>query len=426
MANWFQRAVGRVLRGRKTNTAISTSLDLFRKIFGGRESSSGKTVNTAVALEVATVLACCRVLANGVSQVPFRLYRDGGGGRELARDHPLFQVLYRRPNPWQTSYEFRETLMFHTALCFNAYVFVNRVGRSREIRELIPIEPGRVEVEQLDDMRLQYKVHPRPNRSGAAKVFPQEAIWHLRGPSWNSWMGLDLLYMARNAIGLSLALEDSHAKFHKNGAKTSGLYSVQEKLSPEKYQQLREWFEKEDAETGAYRALILDMGATYTPFTMTGVDAQHLETRKHQIEEICRCFGVMPIMVGHADKTATYASAEQMFQAHVIHALSPWYERIEQSADVNLLTPEERDAGFYTKFTPNALMRGVAKDRGEFYAKALGSGGGKGWMTQNEVRSLEELDRSEDPEADALPQSMLDDGEGPAPDEEETQEDQAA
>jgi HK97 family phage portal protein len=137
---------------------------------------------------------------------------------------------------------------------------------------------------------------------------------------------------------------------------------------------------------------------------MSGVDQQLIETRKHQIEEICRHFGVMPIMVGHADKTATYASAEQMFLAHVVHTLSPWYERIEQSADVNLLTQEDIQQGYYTKFTANALMRGAAKDRGEFYAKALGAGGTKGWMTQNEIRALEEMDPSDDPEADKLPQ----------------------
>jgi phage portal protein BeeE len=112
----------------------------------------------------------------------------------------------------------------------------------------------------------------------------------------------------------------------------------------------------------------------------------------------------MPIMVGFSDKAATYASAEQMFLAHVVHTLMPWYQRIEQSADVNLLTEAQRMAGMYVKLNPNALMRGAAKDRAEYYAKALGSGGTKGWMTQNDVRSLEEMDRSDDPEADMLPQ----------------------
>jgi HK97 family phage portal protein len=156
----------------------------------------------------------------------------------------------------------------------------------------------------------------------------------------------------------------------------------------------------------SHKPLIADQNAKWLSNVMTGVDQQLLETRKHQIEEMCREFRVMPIMVGQSDKAATYASAEQMFLAHVVHTLSPWYQRIEQSADVNLLSEAELAEGLYTKFIPNALMKGAAKDRAEFYAKALGSGGGKGWMTQNDVRALEELDRSDDPDADKLPQQI--------------------
>lgn len=380
----------------------SSSLELFREIYGGRESRSGVSVNASSALEVTTVLACLRVIAEGVSQVPFRVFQETAGGRTVkAASHPLYPVLYRRPNPWQTSFEFRETIVFHTALVGNAYCFINRVGSARQIRELIPIEPRRVVVEQRPDMSLIYRVS---SDNGQTREFPADAIWHLRGPSWNGWAGLDATQKARDAIGLTMALEQGQSDFQKNGGKTSGVYSVKDKLSPEKYALLRKWFEEEVAKDGAYRPLILDQDAKYTPFTMTGVDQQLLETRRHQVEEICRAFRVMPIMIGQSDKAATYASAEQMFLAHVVHTLMPWYERIEQSADVNLLSEEDVAAGFYTKFTPNALMRGAAKDRGEFYAKALGSGGSKGWMTQNDVRSLEELDRIDDPEADKLAQ----------------------
>lgn len=371
--------------------SVSAPLDSIPRLSGyARESRAGPIVNVQTALEVATVLACCRVIAEGIAQVPFKLYRDTGTGSEPAKDHPAYARLYRRPNPWQTSFEFRETLMFHTILCGNAYVFVNRVGQNREIHELIPIEPGRVTVKQNADYSLEYRVS---SDTGGAKTFGQDAIWHIRGPSWNSWMGLEATRLARNAIGLAVSLEDGQSDFQKNGAKTSGLYSVKEKLSPEKYALLRDWFEKDVAQSSSYRPLILDQDASYTPFTMSGVDQQLLETRKHQIEEICREFRVMPIMVGHADKTATYASAEQMFLAHVVHTLSPWYQRLEQSADVNLLSEADIKAGYYTKFNPNALMRGAAKDRADFYAKALGSGGSAAWMTPNEVRGLEEMDR---------------------------------
>ena len=124
---------------------------------------------------------------------------------------------------------------------------------------------------------------------------------------------------------------------------------------------------------------------------MTGVDAQHLETRRFQVEEVCRSMGVMPIMVFSSDKAATYASAEAMFAAHVTHTLAAWWERIEQSIDCNLLTEADEAAGIYAKFVGNGLSRGSMKDRSDYFSKALGSGGSPAWMTQDEVRALEEM-----------------------------------
>lgn len=384
MANWRQR-VGDWIAGRKMS-----SLELFREVYGGRESSSGAVVNAATALEVSTVLACCRSIANGVAQVPWPLFRQDGEHRKKAADHPLYQLLYRRPNRWQTSFEFRETIMFHVLLGYNAYVFVNRVGSARKIVEMVPIEPARVQVKQLNDGALEYTVS---DGKGKSQVFGSDAIWHIRGPSWNGWAGMDGLKLAREAIGLSITLGQSQAEFQKNGAQVSGVLSMTQKLSPERFAQLSVWLDKHLPGGERFgKPLIADDDAKWVGTTMTALDQQLVESRKHQIEEICRGFGVMPIMVGHADKTATYASAEQMFLAHVVHTLAPWYQRLEQSADVNLLTEEERAQGYYTKFMPNALMRGAAKDRGDFYTKALGTTQAPGWMTKNEVRALEELD----------------------------------
>jgi HK97 family phage portal protein len=386
--------------GRKS--APMSSLELFRAIYGGgREAKSGPVVTTQRALEVSDVLACCKVIAEGIAQVPWRLYLEQNGSRQIASDHPLHTVLNRRPNRWQTSFEFRETLAFHTILCGNAFNFIGRVGSAREIRELVPIEPGRVAVRKVAGDVLAYDVRAD---DGSIQTFPQETIWHLRGPSWNGWVGMDAVKLAREAIGLAIATEEAHATFHRNGAKVSGLLSVKESLSPEKYQFLAAWLDKHAI--GGEREnkpLIADLGAEFTPMSMTGVDAQHLETRKHQIGEICRALRVMPIMIGHAgDQAPTFASAEQFFLAHVVHTEMPWYVRIEQSADVNLLTEEELRQGYYTKFNPNALMRGAAADRAAFYAQGLGSGGHAAWLTPNDVRDLEDMERSSDANADRL------------------------
>jgi HK97 family phage portal protein len=378
-----------------------STLDLWREIYGSRATVSGITVTLDAALQVSTVLACCRVNAEGVAQIPFRVYKQEGDRKVIASDHPVHDLISRRPNKWQTAFEFRETLMFHLMLTGNAFVFVNRLANGK-IFDLTPIQPGRVEVTQEADTRLRYKVK---GDKGDIREFPAAAIWHLRGASWDSVIGMDAVKLARESIGLAMALEQSHTAMHKSGARTTGLLSLNEAIGPEAYASLAKWLEQYEMGGERYqKPMILDRGATFTPMQQTGTDAQHLETRKYQVEEICRAFRVMPIMIGYSDKASTYASAEQMFLAHVTHTLMPWYERIEQSANVSLLTDAERGQGYYCKFSPNALLRGASADRAEFYTKALGSGGQKGWMTQNEVRELEELDKHSDPAADELPQ----------------------
>jgi HK97 family phage portal protein len=407
--------LGSLLAPASTGEAKMSSRDLLRIMSRGSMSRAGERVTWERALQVTTMLACARVLADGVAQVPWKVHL-GGPGRMEARDHPLYDLLYRRPNAWQTSFEFRETLMFHTVLGGNAFLQKLRVGSARRLAALEPFEPGYMRVEQDENRRLRY--FHRPEGSGSEREYPAEDVWHVRGPSWNSWIGLDITRLAREAIGLSLATESAHADLHKGGARVSGIYTVKPQLTKEKFEQLAAWMDQYRA--GGPRegeTLLLDNEAKFEKTQMSGVDAEHLETRRYQVEEICRPVRVMPIMIGQSN-TPTYASAEQLFLAHVVHCLMPWYERLEQSADVNLLTTEERAAGLYTKFNPNALMRGAAKDRGDFYAKALGAGGTPAWMTQDEVRGLEELPPRGGP-ADELSRGAMNPGPGAAPEDED-------
>lgn len=400
MAKWF--GLASLFGGRKSELASSRELQAFIDVYGSRLSKAGVTVTWQTALTVSTMMAICRVLMDGVAQVPFKLFVEADGSRAPAKDHPLYDLVALQPNSWQTSFDFRETLMLHLVLTNNAFVFVNKVGSQRKIREMIPIEPNRVQVKQLDNYQLEYHV---TGKSGQAQVFGQDAIWHLRGPSWNGWSGLDAVKLARDAIGLSMAIEQGQASFQKSGGQQPGVFSTKEVLTPERFTFLSTWLDRHLPGGDRFgKPLVLDDSAEYASTTMTGVDQQLLETRRHQVEEMCRPFRVMPLMVGHPADMAARAATESIIQMHVTHTLMPWYVRIEQSATMNLLTPEDREAGYYLKFVPNALMRGSSKDRAEYYSKALGSGGTKGWMTQNDVRDLEELDRSNDPEADKLPQ----------------------
>lgn len=384
----------RTLLSRFSSEQKATSLDLLRDLYGGRVTRSGAAVNWRTALDVTTVLACARVIAEGIAQVPFKIYRESGKTRLPATAHPLYFLLSRRPNRWQTSYEFRETMGLHLALCSNAYAYISRVG-SRVI-ELIQFEPQWVTVERDAAGVVTYKVAP-PNSE--PRLFAAEDIWHVRGPAWSSHVGMDAVHLAREAIGLALSTEEAHARLHSNGVRPSGMYSVEGTLTDVQQKQLTKWLE--EAYAGSHnsgRPLVVDRAAKWTSQAMTGVDAQHLETRKYQVEEICRAMRVMPIMVGYSDKASTYASAEQMFLAHVVHTLSPWYERIEQSVDAQLLGDADVVSGYYSCFEEEGLMRATPSTTADYLLKLVNGG----LMTPNEGRAVLDLNPDEEYASDEL------------------------
>lgn len=402
---------------RKSDAAAGLTDTLYAILTGGlARSKSGARVNLQTAMRVRAVFSCVRVISEGVAQVPFKLLREEPSAvsvypqRLAASDHPLYDRLHRKPNGWQTSFEFRETMMLHALLARGAFAFKSRSilpSRGNRIEELILIDPGCVTVVQNEDWSITYKV--RGKKTGLVKEYPQDMIWHLRGPSWDGVNGLDVIDLAREAIGLSIATEESQAKLHEKGVRTSGAYSVDAKLDDKQYKQLRAHIEQNFAGAeNAGSAMILDNGAKWISNVMNGVDAQHLETRRNQVEEVCSFFRVLPIMIGFSDKTQTFASAEQMFIAHVVHTLMPWYERIQQSADVNLLTEAERAQGYYTKLVEAGLLRGAMKDTGEYLAR-LTMGG---IMPRNEARAKLDLNPIEGLDEPLTPTNMTTDPSG--------------
>lgn len=361
-------------------------------------SKSGANVTWQTAMQVGAAFACARVIAEGLAQVPFKLFREkSGGGREPAKDHKLYKLLTRRPNEWQTSFEFREMLALHLVFCNNAYVWINRsAGR---VLELLPYQPQQVTVKR-NGWAVRYLI---TTSTGEQIEIPAGDMWHLRGPSWDGVVGLDAVKLAREAIGLALAIEEHSARMFSNGAIVGGTLSTEKDLKEDQVKLLRKtWEETQGGVANAFKTAIMWGGLKWTPRGMMSDNAQMIESRRFQVEEVCRHFRVMPIMVGYSDKTATYASAEQMFLAHVVHTLGPWYARVEQSAEANLLTEKELDAGYYFKFVAAGLMRGAHADRAAYFSKALGAGGSPAWMTQDEVRELDELN-PKGGAADALP-----------------------
>ena len=374
------------LRGGAKSTPMSsaTLAQLLAGAFGGGATKSGATVTAETALQVSAVLACMRVLAEGVSQVPFRVMQESPDGRTRlpAKAHPLWDLLHRKPNRWQTSFALRETMVYHAGLTGDAVAFKSRVGREQRIAELVIIPPNRRRIDTADDGELRYVVTDRAGRE--TRTLTADDVWHLRGPSWDGSVGMNVLRLAREAIGLAMAAEETQANLHAKGVRPSGVYSIEGTLTGDQYDKLKAWIAKEFGGGGQSSApMILDRNAKWQPIGMTGVDAQHLETRLVQVREIARMLRVMPIMIGEGDKSATYASAEQMFIAHLVHTLMPWFERIEQSADCQLLTDADRQAGYYTLLDGSSMLRGALKDTAEYLSKLIQVGA----LTRNEARA---------------------------------------
>jgi len=346
------------------SNAITMESPIAEWLTGGSVSKANVAVNAKTALGVTTVFDCLRVISDGIAQVPLKIYKSEGENKNPASDHPLYNLLYLKPNEWQTSFEFRENMIFQAALLGNFFAFKNRVRG--QVKSLIPFEPNTVTIKVDDKTRkLSYDV----SANGEQRNFPAELIWHVRGPTWNTYEGMQAIKYAREAIGLAINIEESQNSLHASGVQTSGIYSVKGNLSEKQSKDLTAWIEKSIGGANRFRPFVIDREATFHPVTMSGADAQTIENRRFQIEEICRAFRVMPIMIGQADKAATYASAEQMFLAHVTHTLMPWYTRLEQSIDCNLLSEQDRLGGFYSKFNANALMRGTSETRSNFYDK---------------------------------------------------------
>lgn len=384
---------------RKPERKLDGTLELFRDLYAVPASRAGIAVDWKVALQCSVAFACARVISQGLSSIPFRLMQKSGGSRLPADGHDLFALVDDAPNEWMTIVEFFDTIGLHLVLCGNAYVIKNRVGK--RVVELIPVEPSKVMVE-FNGGDPTYTVQFDDKLS---RKFTAEDVWHLRGPSWNGWMGLEGVKLAREAIGLAVASEGHGATTFTNGALLGGILTTDSNLTVDQREGLRRsWSAIHGGAENAGKIAVMSNGMKFSQIGSSNVDAQWLESRKYQVEEVCRVFGVMPIMVGYSDKAATYASAEQMFLAHVVYTLGPWHRRIEKSATVSLLSEQERKEGYYFKFFTQALLRGAAKDRSEFYTKLYGIGA----LNPNEIREMEDMNPYEGGEQWRVPLNMVD------------------
>ncbi len=387
MNKFFARLLGR--KAATTNTYQSYMLSQLGYDWWKGPTRSGVEVTTQSALYVPTVLAATRVICEGTAQLPRLIkkieIKNGRKHSTPAYDHPAWHLLNKKPNTWMSAYEFIETLTLHAVLNGNGYAVKVR-GLGDRVEELIPISSDMCFPEQLPDYTVQYRVADGKRIIG---IIPQEDMLHLRGPGWFSFFGMNIIKKAAEAIGLSQTLQDQQSVLSGNGGRPSGILANKNKLSPEAVSQLREAWVERFGQGGTGGVAILDGEFDYKPLTMTGIDQQHLESREHQIAEVGRAMRVFPqMMMSGVDKNNSYGSAEQFFIAHVKHSLGPWKSRWEGAINRDLL---DNSPDYESELDTTWLEMGTMNDRANYFAKALGSGGTRGWFTQNDVRAREGL-----------------------------------
>lgn len=349
-------------------------------------SDTGEVVTPLTALQTSGVYACVQVIAQSIATLPCHLYRRReDGGEEIARDNPLDYILHDQPNPEMTAYSFYETLTAQIALWGNAYAQIIRDGTGR-IVELYPLQAAQMQVLRDNAGNLYYQY----TQSGDSKTPGKEInlrpaeVLHVPGMGYNGIVGFSPITIARRSIGMTIAAEKYGGNFYKNGARPSGALEYPGQLQdPERVR--KSWNAVYGGSDNSGKVVILEEGMKYTPIAMSMADAQFIENRKYQLNDIARIYRVPPHMIGDLEK-ATFSNIEHQSLEFVKYTLAPWVQRWEQAMKRCLLTQKERTE-YSMRMNVDGLLRGDYESRMNGYAVARQNG----WMNANEIRTLENM-----------------------------------
>lgn len=348
-------------------------------LFGG--TTSGKAVNERTAMQTSAVYACVRILSESVAVLPLHVYLNKpDGSKERTGDHPLQRLLHDEPNREMTSFVFRETLMAHLLLWGNAYAQIIRDGRGYPVA-FYPMLPDRMVVDRDPNGELIYTYQ---SDKGQVKL-RRDNILHIPGLGFDGLIGYSPIAMAKNAVGLALATEDYGAAFFANGANPGGVLEHPGVIKPEQADRLRESWQSQFGGANAHKVAVLEEGLKFHQMSIPPEQAQFLETRKFQINEIARIFRVPPHMVGDLEKSS-FSNIEQQSLEFVKYTLDPWVVRWEQSLMQSLLLPSEK-ATVSIRFNLDGLLRGDYQSRMQGYSVGIQNG----FFSVNDVRSLEDM-----------------------------------
>lgn len=353
-------------------------------------TAAGKTVNERSAMQLTAVYACVRILAEGIAGLPLHLYKCGkNGSREKAVDHPLYFLLHDEPNPEMTSFVFRETLMTHLLLYGNCYCQIIRDGRG-QVTALYPLMPNQMSVDRDEKGQLYYTYlrsseEADTMKKGTVYLLPEDVL-HIPALGFDGLVGYSPIAMAKNSIGMGLACEEYGAKFFANGAAPSGV--LEHPGTIKDITRLREsWNAIYGGSRNSDRVAVLEEGMKFNPIAIPPEQAQFLETRKFQVDEIARIFHVPPHMIGDLERS-TFSNIEQQSLEFVKYTLNPWVCRWEQALTRSLLSPREKRE-YSIKFNVDGLLRGDYQSRMNGYAV----GRQNGFLSANDVREFENMEK---------------------------------
>lgn len=359
----------------------------------GSQSVSGETVTEETALTYSAVWNAITLISGTIGSLPLHLMRPDGRNQKQATDHKLYDVLHTKYNPYMTAMAGRECLAAHILAWGNGYAekVFNGYG---EIVELWPIPPNRT-TPKMQDSKLMYEIKI-PN--GETVILPREKILHVPGVGFDGFVGYSVIAMARKSIGLGMAMETFGSHFFGQGTHPGIVVSHPNQLSADAHANLKKALTDTYSGLGqSHRLMLLQEGMKIEKVTISPEDSQFLESRQFQITDVARWFGLPPHKLKDLTKSS-FNNIESEQSSYVIDCLLPWCVRFEQNYQAQLLTERERREGYYFKHILEGLLRANAKDRAEFYSKLFNIG----VMTQNEIRSKEDLNPNPDPLADEL------------------------
>lgn len=374
------------IRGARDKPENSYAGSALSFLFG--RSSSGKPVNEQTAMQTTAVYACVRILSEAIASLPLHLYRYTDTGKERVTDHPLYHILHDEPNGEMTSFVFRETMMSHLLIWGNAYAQIIRDGRG-QVLGLYPLLPDKMKVDRTERGELYYiynrNSEENPNFKDYGEIYlTKEEVLHIPGLGFDGLVGYSPIAMAKNAVGMTLACEEYGASFFANGATPGGVLEHPGVLKdPAKVRD--SWHSVYGGSRNAGKVAVLEEGMKYTQIGIPPEEAQFLETRKFQINEIARLYRIPPHMVGDLEKSS-FSNIEQQSLEFVKYTLDPWVVRWEQGIQKALLLPQEKQE-YFVKLNVDGLLRGDYQSRMNGYSV----GRQNGWYSANDIREMEDM-----------------------------------